>query len=63
MYEMETLEKVLHPVANTKLIDPEGSTYTWYCESNENTTTIWANFHTGLATKSRTNFLRPMLHF
>ncbi len=44
-YEMETKDKVFNPVANTKLIDPEGSTYTWYTESNENTTTIWANFH------------------
>ncbi|MEN8227703.1 MAG: right-handed parallel beta-helix repeat-containing protein [Bacteroidota bacterium] len=23
----------------------EASTYTWYCESDENNTTIWANFH------------------
>ena len=45
LYEKESLEKVLNPVADSKLIDPEGSTYTWYCETDENNTTIWANFH------------------
>jgi hypothetical protein len=45
LYEKETLEKVYNPVANPYSRDGEGSTYTWYCKSNENTTTIWANFH------------------
>jgi len=45
LYEKETLEKVLNPVADTTIIDPEGSTYTWYCETDGNNTTIWANFH------------------
>jgi hypothetical protein len=45
LYEKETVEKVFNPVPNTKIKDPEGSTYTWYCESNQGTTTIWANFH------------------
>ena len=45
LYEKESLDKVLNPVANTKLVDPEGSTYTWYCETDEQNTTIWANFH------------------
>lgn len=44
LYEKETLEKVFKPVANTKITDAEGSTYTWYCESNAYNTTIWANF-------------------
>ena len=44
LYEMETLELVINPVANTKIKDLEGSTYTWYCESDDNNTTIWANF-------------------
>lgn len=44
-YEMETLEKVLNPVARTDIQDTEGSTYTWYGESNHANTTIWANFH------------------
>jgi hypothetical protein len=45
LYEKETLQKVREPIADSSLLDPEGSTYTWYCESNDNETTIWANFH------------------
>jgi hypothetical protein len=45
LYEKETLAKVQNPVADTTIIDPEGSTYVWYCESDENNTTIRANFH------------------
>jgi hypothetical protein len=45
LYEKETIEKVYTPVADVKIKDPEGSTYTWYCESNLSGTTIWANFH------------------
>ncbi|KAA6336114.1 hypothetical protein EZS27_015705 [termite gut metagenome] len=37
LYEKETLDKVRHPA--------EGAVYTWYCESDEQNTTIWANFH------------------
>lgn len=44
LYEKETLAKVISPVADTKIKDPEGSTYTWYCESDVSNTTIWANF-------------------
>ncbi len=44
LYEKETLEKVRNPVALKNIADPIGSTYTWYCESNETHTTIWANF-------------------
>ncbi|GAP72683.1 hypothetical protein SAMD00024442_4_30 [Candidatus Symbiothrix dinenymphae] len=45
LYEKETLDKVLHPVANAGVRDSIGSTYTWYCESDDQQTTIWANFH------------------
>lgn len=45
LYEKESLEKVLHPVADTKIKDPEGATYTWYCENDGTHTIIWANFH------------------
>ena len=45
LYEKETLEKLLNPVANPHDVDPEGSTYTWYCETDDQNTTIWANFH------------------
>ena len=45
LYEKEKIEKVFNPVANKNSKDSIGSTYTWYCESDANNTTIWANFH------------------
>jgi hypothetical protein len=45
LYEKETLEKVINPVADPSIKDPEGSTYTWYCSGDANNITIWANFH------------------
>ena len=45
LYEKEKLEKVINPLPFEATLDKEGSTYTWYCESNASTTTIWANFH------------------
>jgi hypothetical protein len=44
-YEKETIDKVLNPVAILNIADTTGSTYTWFCESANNYTTIWANFH------------------
>lgn len=44
LYEKETIEKVFKPVPGSDIKDTVGSTYTWYCESDENNTTIWANF-------------------
>ncbi len=44
LYEKVTLDEVIHPLADTAIIDTEGSTYTWYCESDDSQTTIWANF-------------------
>jgi len=45
LYEMETVEKVYVPVPNNQIVDVEGSKYTWYCENDGASTTIWANFH------------------
>jgi hypothetical protein len=45
LYEKESLEKVYESVIDTTIQDAEGSTFTWYCESTEDFTTIWANFH------------------
>jgi hypothetical protein len=45
LYEKEKIDKVLDPIPNDKIRDPEGSTFTWFCESNEKNTTIRANFH------------------
>ncbi len=45
MWEMAILERVLNPVVQEDNFDPEGSTYTWFCESDEANTYIYANFH------------------
>lgn len=45
LWEMEMLEKVLTPKPVEDNFDPEGSTYTWFCESDEENTYIYANFH------------------
>jgi len=45
LYEKEKLEKVINPLPFEATMDKEGSTYTWYCESDAANTTIWANFH------------------
>lgn len=45
LYEKETLEKVENPEIHKPSKDPEGSLYTWYCETDKENTTIWANFH------------------
>lgn len=44
LFEKEKIEKVFKPVPDTKIKDTDGSTYTWYCESDAVNTTIWANF-------------------
>lgn len=44
-FEVEKLEKVMNPVPLKNAQDQDGSTYTWYCESKDKATTIWANFH------------------
>ena len=45
LYEKANPDEVKNPVPYEAALDKEGSTYTWYCESNANNTTIWANFH------------------
>ena len=45
LWEMELLEKVLKPEPVEDNFDPEGSTYTWFCESDDENTYIYANFH------------------
>lgn len=45
LYEKESLKKVFDPVIQNKNRNKEGSDYTWYCETDQNNTTIWANFH------------------
>jgi hypothetical protein len=45
LWEMENLQKVLNPEPAKNNFDPEGSTYTWFCERDENNTYLYANFH------------------
>lgn len=45
LYETNLIERVLNPEPVTVSLDKEGSTYTWFCESDENNTYIYANFH------------------
>lgn len=45
LYEVESLEKVFEPAPLQATHDKEGSLYTWYCESDDKTTSLWANFH------------------
>jgi len=45
LYETNKLEEVLDPRPMQHAKDQEGSTYTWYCETDETNTYIYANFH------------------
>ena len=45
LWEMAILENVLSPKPQTDKSYPEGSTYTWFCESDDDNTYIYANFH------------------
>ena len=45
LYETSSLEGVLNPQSGKDALDKNGSTYTWYCESDATHTRIHANFH------------------
>lgn len=45
LWESSSLERVLKPTAIAGVQDGEGSTWTWFCESDDKTTSIYANFH------------------
>ena len=45
LFETSLLERVLNPQPNTDIRDAEGSTYTWFAESDAKFTYIYANFH------------------
>ena len=44
LFESATLENVLHPQPNTRIVDQEGSVYTWYGETDNENTYLYANF-------------------
>ncbi len=45
LWETHLLERVLHPSAQENVADREGSTWTWFCESDDRQTYLYANFH------------------
>lgn len=45
LFETHLLERVLQPQPLTDIKDVEGSTYTWFSESDDQNTYIYANFH------------------
>lgn len=45
LYEVDSLERVKSAKPLKDAMDQSGSAYQWYCESNSESTTIWANFH------------------
>jgi hypothetical protein len=45
LFETHLLERVLDPRPIANIRDQEGSTFTWFAESDENNTYIYANFH------------------
>ncbi len=45
MYEMDSLHKLIHPNPYKSRRDPQGSTLFWFCESNDENTSIYANFN------------------
>lgn len=45
LYETHLFQRVLDPRPDPDSLDPEGSTWTWFCESDQHHTYIYANFH------------------
>ncbi len=45
LYETHVLERVLHPQPVPDSRDPDGSTWTWFCEVDAQNTCLYANFH------------------
>ncbi len=45
LFEKGSLDEVMDPKPHPKAADKQASLYTWYCQSGDKDTTIWANFH------------------
>jgi hypothetical protein len=45
LFEKATLYEVMDPKPHPDAVDKQASLYTWYCQSDDKETTIWANFH------------------
>ncbi len=44
LFEEVSMSNIYNPKPDKNVRDLEGSVYTWYCKTDENNTTIWANF-------------------
>ncbi|MDR2169584.1 MAG: DUF1565 domain-containing protein [Planctomycetaceae bacterium] len=45
LYEKESLDKVVQSTTNSPKQNAAPQTYTWYCKTDSQNTTIWANFN------------------
>ncbi len=45
LWEAALLENVFNPIPKLNSYDPEGSSYTWFCENDDRNIYIYANFH------------------
>ncbi|MHC4192814.1 MAG: right-handed parallel beta-helix repeat-containing protein [Planctomycetota bacterium] len=45
LFEKGSLDEVTDPKPHPRAADKQASLYTWYCQSDDKDTTIWANFH------------------
>jgi hypothetical protein len=45
LWETHLLERLLHPQPAPGVLDQEGSTWVWFCESDDEHTYLYANFH------------------
>jgi len=64
LYEVENPNKVTNPRPLPAAVDIVGSTYTWYTESDKESTTIWANFHNSDPNKEQVEInARPACFF
>ena len=44
LYEVESLDRVRTSQPRDGALDPDGERYTWYCETDDDSCVIWANF-------------------
>lgn len=45
LFEVSSIEEVIHPVPFSATKEQQRSLYTWYCENDGDNIVIWANFH------------------
>ena len=45
LFEKVSLDEVMDPKPHPDAVDKRASLYTWYCQSGDKDTAIWANFH------------------